>query len=207
MLKIHKPNHKLLTISITSICGIGALLGLSALTYTPELSHAETVFYPEKETRDMSQITYMQDITPEICTNTPEADAEGHNQFQLKDSRDQKSYWVAKLKDGNCWMTQNLDLDLWDNKSNVGTRLSNMDSDLPDSEEWISNTGPSARWNYLSTNSNMARYFNPGNSYCNVGTYTCGVVSQNNKHDSQGNYYTWAATTAGANYEDYEKMI
>ena len=28
------------------------------------------------------------------------------------DTRDGKSYWVAKLKDGHCWMTQNLALDL-----------------------------------------------------------------------------------------------
>ncbi len=28
------------------------------------------------------------------------------------DLRDKKSYWIAKLKDGKCWMTQNLDYDL-----------------------------------------------------------------------------------------------
>ena len=31
---------------------------------------------------------------------------------RLKDLRDGKSYWVAKLADGNCWMTQNLALDI-----------------------------------------------------------------------------------------------
>ena len=29
---------------------------------------------------------------------------------QLKDTRDGKYYWVAKLRDGNCWMVQNLDI-------------------------------------------------------------------------------------------------
>ena len=33
-------------------------------------------------------------------------------QYTLKDSRDQKDYTVAKLADGNVWMTQNLDHDI-----------------------------------------------------------------------------------------------
>ena len=49
----------------------------------------------------------MQHMTPEIC-----ADASVGDTKQLIDWRDKKTYWVAKLADGNCWMTQNLDLDL-----------------------------------------------------------------------------------------------
>ncbi len=52
-------------------------------------------------------IYYMQEMTPEIC-----AEAKEHEEGQLVDKRDHKIYWVGKLKDGNCWMTQNLDLDL-----------------------------------------------------------------------------------------------
>lgn len=52
-------------------------------------------------------LTYMQDITSEICKNSAL-----HASKQLIDTRDGKSYWVAKLKDGHCWMTQNLALDL-----------------------------------------------------------------------------------------------
>ncbi len=55
----------------------------------------------------MFDLSYMQDMTPDICTNT----REGYTK-QLIDTRDGKSYWVAKLKDGNCWMTQNLALDI-----------------------------------------------------------------------------------------------
>ena len=57
--------------------------------------------------RSMYDLTYMQDMTSDICTNTKE-----HYTKQLIDTRDGKSYWVAKLKDGNCWMVQNLALDL-----------------------------------------------------------------------------------------------
>ena len=52
-------------------------------------------------------ITNMQDMSPEICAESAEGDTK-----RLIDMRDGKMYWVAKLKDGNCWMTQNLDLDL-----------------------------------------------------------------------------------------------
>ena len=51
----------------------------------------------------------MQDMTPTICKSI---DTDKEKGMQLIDVRDDKVYWVAKLKDGNCWMTQNLDLDL-----------------------------------------------------------------------------------------------
>ena len=51
----------------------------------------------------------MQDMTPTICKSI---DIDGEKGMQLIDVRDDKVYWVAKLKDDNCWMTQNLDLDL-----------------------------------------------------------------------------------------------
>ncbi len=55
----------------------------------------------------LSDLSFMQDMNSEICANT----AEGYTK-QLIDTRDSKSYWVSKLKDGNCWMTQNLALDI-----------------------------------------------------------------------------------------------
>lgn len=51
----------------------------------------------------LSSITYMQEIDGTICSNSAE-----HETKQLIDLRDGQSYWVAKMKDGNCWMTQNL---------------------------------------------------------------------------------------------------
>ncbi len=53
------------------------------------------------------RITYMQEMTPEICL-----EEKVHYTKQLIDQRDGKSYWVAKLADGNCWMTQNFALDI-----------------------------------------------------------------------------------------------
>ena len=69
-------------------------------------------------------IQTMQEMTSTIC-----ADAAENDTAQLTDTRDGKKYWVTKLADGNCWMTQNLDLDLTN-----GTPLTPEDSDV--SSNW-----------------------------------------------------------------------
>ncbi len=50
----------------------------------------------------------LQDMNSSICNMVEVEDDE----LQVIDTRDNKVYWIAKLKDGHCWMTQNLDLDL-----------------------------------------------------------------------------------------------
>ena len=52
----------------------------------------------------------MQDMTKSICDSVEVYDESG--QTKLIDVRDNKTYWVTKLQDNNCWMTQNLDLSL-----------------------------------------------------------------------------------------------
>ena len=49
-------------------------------------------------------------MTTRLCQTT-----EAPSELQVIDIRDDKVYWIAKLADGNCWMTQNLDLDLTSN--------------------------------------------------------------------------------------------
>ncbi|MBQ3352985.1 hypothetical protein IJG89_01370, partial [Candidatus Saccharibacteria bacterium] len=46
-------------------------------------------------------------------------------QYTLTDTRDNKTYTIAKLADGNVWMTQNLDLDL-----DAETTYTNEDTDI-----------------------------------------------------------------------------
>lgn len=72
----------------------------------------------------LSGITYMQEMSPYVCDYSDE-----HETKQLIDTRDGKSYWVAKLKDGNCWMVQNLALDL-----STEVALTPADSDV--SSDW-----------------------------------------------------------------------
>ncbi len=61
--------------------------------------------------------TYMQDLNSTACNTIP-IGAEG----RLIDNRDKKVYWVGKLNDGKCWMTQNLDYD------GGGTKLTTTNS-------------------------------------------------------------------------------
>ena len=62
----------------------------------------------------------MQAMSSSICDS-----AAVNEQFQLVDSRDNKVYWAAKLADGHCWMTQNLDFDL-----NSAVTLTSEDTNL-----------------------------------------------------------------------------
>lgn len=67
----------------------------------------------------LNQLVYMQDMQASFCTNARVGDSK-----RLIDVRDGKGYWVEKLADGNCWMTQNLALDL------TTAGLSTADSDV-----------------------------------------------------------------------------
>ncbi|MBP5648165.1 hypothetical protein J6X04_02660, partial [Candidatus Saccharibacteria bacterium] len=81
----------------------------------------------------------MQDMDSTICSNI-ELTGES-SQTQLIDTRDNKVYWVAKLADGNCWMTENLELD-----PTQSTTAANMNA---------SNTN--------ATNAAISNYLNGGN--------------------------------------------
>ena len=70
--------------------------------------------------KPLMELTYMQEMTTKGCAASQVGDTK-----QLIDKRDNKQYWVAKLADGNCWMTQNLDLDL-----TSGVELTPEDSDV-----------------------------------------------------------------------------
>ena len=70
---------------------------------------------------------------------------------RLIDKRDGKYYWVAKLADGNCWMMQNLELDLTSGKS-LTPELSDV----------------SANWNPGATTFTSAQEGGRGSSYYNT---------------------------------------
>ena len=105
---------------------------------TPNSSVATTsfndAFYNNGKTT-VNGFYALQDMTNDICSVVP-LGSEG----QLIDRRDNKVYWVAKLKnsrtstqasDGKCWMTQGLDLDL---SSSVA--LTNANTDLHSVSSW-----------------------------------------------------------------------
>ena len=76
-------------------------------------------------TKQTGSFYKMQDMENAICNAATYTDDQ--NSIQLVDTRDNKLYWVTKLRDGHCWMTQNLDLDL-----SPSTVLTSNDTDLND---------------------------------------------------------------------------
>ncbi len=72
---------------------------------------------------DIRGISNMQDMTSTLCTNTPVDTV-----VTLKDTRDNNTYTVKKLKDGRCWMTDSLRIE---NKT-----ITSADSNIPNNESF-----------------------------------------------------------------------
>ncbi len=97
------------------------------------LADKEKTTVTDPVTGDSGQFYKMQDMNSSICDSTTLTDE--NNSIRLVDTRDSKLYWVTKLKDGHCWMTQNLDLDLGVKDTTLGidtTILTSNDTDLND---------------------------------------------------------------------------
>ena len=128
----------------------------------------------------VNPVSYMQDFTTSQCNSMSRGE-----QIQLMDSRDSKMYWVAKLPDGNCWMTQNLDLDLSTSKT-----LTPADTNIP--KNWTPST--STTTSISGYNSDTGKSYNPGDKYYE-GSYS--ASDPTTMHYHVGNYYQWSAATAG----------
>lgn len=156
------------------------------------------------------EIKYMQHMTSDICAMADIGDAK-----QLIDVRDGKKYWIARLVDGNCWMTQNLDLDFV-----AGKELTSDTSDVRRS--WDPGTTTFTSDNPFNGDPNdvLAVYsWDPGeivwrksgNQWQDVSTGWTPLeaidvdnnpIDTNNKtydaHYLAGNYYTYEAAVAGS---------
>ncbi len=165
------------------------------------------------ELKTLTDITTMQEMNSWICDNTPVEPIAGSTK-QLKDTRDNKLYWVTKLKDGNCWMTQNLALDI------PATGLKAADTDITTDWNQSSQYPPSVTETTTPERVadggpiNATRSWNVGEyilkapteyTSCNVSTgqtfASCDKVAQYttgaDAHYLLGNYYQWNTATAG----------
>lgn len=113
----------------------------------------------------IESITNMQQMTTDICNATSEGVSK-----QLKDTRDNKLYWVTRSAKNQCWMTQNLDYD------------------DPNSTKLTSTSG------WSSTAGSYRAYYDPGAKMIS-GTSLVGVGS--NTHLHIGNYYSYNSATNG----------
>ncbi|MBO7132077.1 hypothetical protein J6V85_02340, partial [Candidatus Saccharibacteria bacterium] len=158
----------------------------------------------------------MQDMTPEIC-NSVEAI---NHQTQVIDNRDNEVYWVAKLADGNCWMTQNLDHDIITTQ-NFYT-YANTDighgATIDTTATWTASTATYGTSNTTWNPGSGPESYNPG-EICWDGVLVSGTtrtindasVTCSDAHYHYGNYYNFLAATATNNFDyvylDHDKSI
>ncbi len=115
----------------------------------------------------------------------------------VKDARDGKKYTVARLADGNLWMTQNLDFNIDSTKT-----YTSADTDIP--ANWTPSTSTYitevTTWNGTNT---LPESYDPGHIYWN-GTLASSyggaadnyVSSTGDNHYHIGNLYNWTAAVA-----------
>ena len=155
----------------------------------------------------------MQEMNTNLCKT-----AEEGTTGQLTDLRDGKIYWVTKLKDNNCWMTQNLALDLSTEKP-LTSELSDVSTDgytpPADTQVGTITTFPSSSDLTFSFDPGEYVYTTPTTSNsCGSSSITSlsqctskgwqlatglGKDSSDNEqaHYLAGNYYSYKVATAG----------
>lgn len=167
-MKNHTKYKTKLLRALAAVSAGGFLLAQQAALLSVNV-FAETIETPiyGENTKTLADITTMQEMTLGVCDRTPSyVDTSNYASKQLTDTRDGKTYWVAKLADGNCWMTQNLAIDL------TGKTLTANDSDV------------SSNWSPVATGWS-------GNNAINWQ-----ISATGSEHGSYGGYYTWQAATA-----------
>ena len=158
------------------------IINFSAVTKpTPTtLTEAYANYYQATNKTMHNGYYVMQDMADShICENTEVIGSE----LQVIDIRDDKVYWIAKLADGHCWMTQNLDLA-------GGTEITAELSDISEGYILPTNSGfqinnrlPVSSSNGFSAD-NKAFVYNSNRTECaNPGCYS---------------YYSWMAATVGS---------
>jgi uncharacterized protein (TIGR02145 family) len=156
----------------------------------------------------------MQDMTSTICEETEDIGS----QLQVIDIRDDKVYWIAKLADGNCWMTQNLDLDLISNpEADNYIALTSKNTDLNDvtspayQDGYTTNEDGIITWlperdTIAYNNLNSTTWQNDNNhpysyDYLDANgnpVYPDSLATKEiaGNHGLSGNYYNWSAAVA-----------
>lgn len=182
-------------ISVLSIASIGAMgFNTSGGASAAELCNPSAA--------KISDAVCMQDINDEIIGSMAL-----HTQYQLVDSRDGKTYYIARLEDGYVWMTQNLALDL-----SSDTPLTSQDTDLNDHSlagaygngyEYDASTNLTT-WTPASTANTVTLFGDRGNGdRGNSWGYSATTPHSAKRkddtsvgHDSLGDYYNWTAAIA-----------
>lgn len=126
----------------------------------------------------------MQDLTAEVCSLIDVT----HSTATLQDMRDNNKYRVAKLKDGKCWMTENLNIF-------GGTEITSELSDIPENYVLPTSIGFQSG-NRLPSSSAVFDNTSEARVYNSYRTENCGIPTANTPCYS---YYSWVAATASSN--------
>ena len=165
-------------------------------------------------TGNNTDIVCMQDISSSNKSSVLSS-MTANTQYRLIDYRDNNYYYVAKMADGNIWMTQNLDLSL-----NSGRTYTSADTDLPDGITWSplrSTYGTdSSTWcqGCITEGSfivnNTPESYDAGNKYWDGTTFNTansfndGWGTEGDAHYHVGNYYNAAATFATNDFSTFD---
>ena len=150
-------------------------------------------------------VIYMQDVATVKAELTEVGDT-----MEAVDMRDNKTYWVTKMADGNIWMAQNLDLDLDSTKT-----YTSEDTDVSTTWKPSSSTHPQDEptWEKSTT---APESYDPGDVYY-YNSATTGddiayssledCIADNHTSDEcahyhVGNYYNWSAAIADNDTSD-----
>ena len=186
---------------------------------------ANAIEYFKEYAPTLTDLTYMHEMTSAVCdaTTTPSKTVTTVPEKVLIDVRgkdgtgtlanpasgtNQQTYLVRKLADGNCWMVQNLNMNL-----STGVTLDSTTTDLGNETAGRTftpqyNTQTAAGTAWAQDGSDGARSFEPGEAMYfdgGVGTGTldtatynyAGYLSSGADYWHVGNYYNWYAATAG----------
>lgn len=185
--------------AVVGLAGISAIsvafAGMAGFNIGNQASAATATCNPSATT--IAEAKCMQDINDVIIENMAL-----ETQYTLTDSRDGQDYYVAKLKDGNVWMTQNLGLSL---ASSVP--LTSKDTDLNDMASAAYQNGYSVSSGLISWTPTRSTIDFDGamiNGWANSNTepYSANKTNRTGTgHNSYGNYYNWTAAIASNNSE------
>ena len=172
---------------------------MPAGTYSGELEYNLVALSPT-----IADLTYMQDFAPLSDTDRVAVlnSMIEDQPYYLQDSRDGKSYRIAKLKDGNVWMTQNLDLEVEDIKQGVTLNSDNTDHPatgfiLPGSQK-----EGSTSWDSSTAHVYDVAYSGITYKYCLEYMGYCDEYGDDILATELGNLYNWYAATAGTGTSD-----
>ncbi len=201
-------------VSSLALLIIGLVAGGLGIKYSSELSKEESVFALHHECNQ-----YATTINDAVCMQDMNDSVAGTmvtgRQYRLYDKRDDKLYYIAKLADGNVWMTQNLDLDL-----NKNVKLTPADSDVVadwtpaestivseciDEDEDGTCEDLDLAFDEVGTKNTTPESYDVGDLYWNGIVGDCDTCTQyqtyitsdsSNTHYHLGNFYNWSAATA-----------